>query len=171
MKNRFSISRVHAATVLAAMALPVLALPTAAFAQATPPASPGMSSNMAPQQPGAASTMTKSLSEKVKQHIARLHTQLGITTAEEPQWEQFAQVMRDNSAQMEQAFKERGETIGKMNAVEDMQSYAHLAQIHAANMQQLASAFKVLYDTFPDSQKKVADEVFRTDGRRGPVKH
>jgi phage/plasmid primase-like uncharacterized protein len=42
-----------------------------------------------------------------------------------------------------------------------MQSYAQLAQVHATNMQKLASAFQSLYSSFPDQQKLVADAVFR----------
>ena len=48
-----------------------------------------------------------------------------------------------------------------MGAEENMQSYAQLAQVHATNMQNLASAFQTLYVSFTAQQKQRADGVFR----------
>ncbi len=92
---------------------------------------------------------------------APLHAQLKITPAEETQWAAFAQVMRENAAQMDEAFTQRGQTLQTMDAVENLQSYALIAQIQSANMQKLAVAFQTLYASFPDAQRKVADGVFR----------
>jgi protein CpxP len=39
----------------------------------------------------------KNVEERVERRIKELHTQLRITPAEEPQWNQFAQVMRENA--------------------------------------------------------------------------
>jgi hypothetical protein len=97
---------------------------------------------------------------------------LGITVAEKPQWNQFAQVMRDNAARMQQAFAARAANVATMTAVENMRSYSQLAQAHASNMQKLASSFQSLYSTFPDSQKKVADTVFQANTKkRASSKH
>lgn len=114
------------------------------------------------QQPEpAAASLAKDETAKVEQHIKHLHDQLGVTPAEQPQWDQFADVMRGNAAQMNQAFNDRGSKFGTASAVDDMQSYAKVAQVHADNMQKLATAFQSLYDAFPDPQKQVADRVFR----------
>ncbi len=48
-----------------------------------------------------------------------------------------------------------------MTAPQNMQSYAQLAQVHADGMQKLSAAFQTLYDTFPASQKQIADAVFQ----------
>jgi hypothetical protein len=104
-------------------------------------------------------------SATVEQHITQLHTQLGITPAEQVQWDAFAQVMRDNADQMSAAFSERGSGVTNMSALDNMQSYARLAQVHAANMQKLASAFEPLYESFSDQQKKRADQVFQASAR------
>lgn len=154
------------AAVLAVMSVPVLTLPAAALAQTSP-------STVAPPNTETPASRTvpalpESMSKKVEQHIAQLHNQLGITAAEEPQWKPFAQVMRDNAAQMQQAFAARGANAATMTATDNMQSYAQLAQAHADNMQKLASAFQTLYNTFPDSQKKVADAVFRENNGKPP---
>ena len=145
------------AALLGAIAIPALMLPAGAFAQAASsmPATQGAS------PPAAAPTLSKPMSERVEKHIKQLHEQLQITGAEEPSWSQFAQVMRDNAAQMEQALTQRGAKLAGMNATETMQSYAQLAQLHATNMQKLASTFQALYSSFPPSQKQIADNVFR----------
>jgi hypothetical protein len=134
----------RAAAVLAAIALPSLALPVAAFAQAAP-------ASAAPPTPA----------HDVEAHIQALHDQLQITKAEEPQWAIFAQVMRNNANAMEQAFQTRGATIETMSAVEDLQSYAQIAQIQSEHMQKLAASFQTLYDGFPPAQRQRADAVFR----------
>ena len=140
--NRLSVSRT--AAFLAIIAMPVLAMPGYVFAQAAPaPAAAAMPAH------------------NVEAHIQALHNQLQITPAEEPQWAKFAQVMRNNAMQMEQAFAARGASLGTMSAVQDMQSYAQIAQVQSANMQKLAASFETLYGSFPPAQQKLADGVFR----------
>ena len=85
----------------------------------------------------------------------------GDIAAEEQQWAQYAQVVRDNAARMEPLFAARRKDVANMTAVDNMRSYADLAQAHADNMAKLATAFQSLYDSFPDQQKKLADSVFR----------
>jgi periplasmic protein CpxP/Spy len=155
------------AAVLAVMGVPVLSLPALAQTSPSTVASPNEETSS-----GAVPALPKSISEKVEQHIKQLHDQLGITVAEKSQWNQFAQVMRDNAARMHAAFAARAANVATMTATENMQSYSQLAQVHAANMQKLASAFQSLYNTFPEAQKKVADTVFRENiGKRTSSKH
>jgi periplasmic protein CpxP/Spy len=152
------------AAVLAVMSVSALTLPAASLAQTSP--STAAPPNEEPPASGTVPALPKSIAEKVEQHIKQLQDQLGITVAETPQWNQFAQVMRDNAARMQQAFTARAANLATMTAVENMQSYSQLAQVHAANMQKLASAFQLLYNTFPDAQKKVADTAFREHNRK-----
>lgn len=104
--------------------------------------------------------LPKSEQGKLDAHIKMLHSELGITAAEEPQWTQFVQVMRDDAADMHNAMNARGAKLAKMSAADNMQSYADVANLHAANMSKLATAFGTLYATFPDNQKAKADAVF-----------
>ncbi len=99
----------------------------------------------------------------VEEKIASLHARLEITPAQQGQWEQFAQVMRDNAQSIDQAFQLRVKAMPGMSAVENMQSYADLATEHAKEMQKLVPAFQSVYDTFTDSQKRRADDEFRTN--------
>ena len=158
------------AAVLAVMSVPVLTLPAAALAQTSP--STVAPPNAETPTSGTVPALPKSMSKKVEQHIRQLHNQLGITAAEEPQWKLFAQVMRDNAGQMQQAFAARAANVATMTAAENMQSYSQLAQVHSANMQKLASAFQSLYNTFPDAQKKDTDTIFRqNNGKPTSSKH
>jgi len=144
-----------------------LALPAAAFAQSTPPsanpAAPPMSesSHPASRAPGHHQDITA----RVEQHIKQLHSELQITPAEQPQWDQFAQVMRQNALDMRQSFDQRGSQLPTMNALQNMESYAQLAQQHAQDMQKLSAAFQSLYDSMPPDQQQTTDAVFR--GRLG----
>lgn len=166
--NRYPMSRL--AIILAASTLPVLAYSIHAAAQTSPPASPSVLSPAAPKTiaiaASAGAALPKATAEKVEQRITQLHGQLEITPAEAPQWQLFAQVMRDNAAQMGEAFSARGANLPTMTAVQDVQSYAQIAQIQANNMQKLATAFQTLYNTFPAPQQKLADAVFRENGYR-----
>src|ERR1700722_20305762 len=101
----------------------------------------------------------------VAQRITDLHTSLKITPAQQPQWDQFAAVMRDNARVMDSNFKARIKAMPSMTAPENMQSYAQLAANHAQDVQKLVSVFQALYDTMSDSQKQTADEIFRDDAR------
>ena len=142
----------------------VVGLAGAAPAGPTIAASPTTPSTTKPAAPA----LPKEVSAKVEQHIQQLHGQLGITPAQQPQWDQFAQVMRDNAAQISQASADRIARVQALDAADNMQSYAQLAQVHATNMQKLASAFQSLYASFPEPQKQVADSVFRKSNAIAP---
>lgn len=141
----------RAAAVFAICALPAASLSISAFAQ----------SATIPAHGSSETALLKGQSKNVEAHIAALHDQLQITAAEEAHWAAFAQVMRDNALQMDAAFVQRGQAFATMNAVQDLQSYAQIAQVQSDNMQKLAAAFQTLYVSFPPSQQKLADAVFR----------
>ena len=157
MKQR---SMSYAAIAAVTLSFSMLAAPLAAFAQSSAAAAPAGTTAPAP-----AAAMPKSMSVQVEQHIMLLRGKLGITQAEDPQWEQFANVMRDHATDMEQALASRA-TPTKLSAVDSMNSYAQLAQLHADNMHKLNSAFKALYDSFPAKQKALADGVFQQHDER-----
>ncbi|MDA8249775.1 MAG: Spy/CpxP family protein refolding chaperone [Rhodospirillales bacterium] len=113
-------------------------------------------------QPAPGQAMTKDgRMARVERHITELHRRLKITAAEESQWTAFAQVMRANAVHMEQAFQARALQGPGMNAVQDLQSYAAVAQAHAEDMQRLVAAFQTLYQSLTPQQQKTADQVFR----------
>ena len=103
----------------------------------------------------------------IEQRIKDLHTKLLITSAQQPQWDAFADVMRNNARNMDQTFQQRVNTMSDMTAPENLQSYGQVAMSHAQDIQKLAPAFQALYDVMSSGQKKTADQVFRDKGNRG----
>jgi hypothetical protein len=106
----------------------------------------------------AASTATR---KAVEQRVAALSAKLGITPAQQSDWNTFAQVMRDNAASTDAVFAQRAQSTATMNAVDNMKSYAAIARGYADNTQRLSDAFAVLYGKLSDAQKQTADVLFR----------
>ena len=149
---------------LSAFAFAAIAAPPAAGnPTVVAPAATASSPAVAPAKPA----VRHSQESTVEQRIADLHAKLSITPAQQPQWEPFAQVMRDNAVAIDQAFQQRVKALPTMTAVDNVKSYAGIGAEHAQEMQKLVPAFQALYDTMSDSQKQVADQVFRADANRG----
>jgi hypothetical protein len=148
----------------------LLSLPAAAWAQSSQ--SPATQAATPPPPAAAASPMAdhpvpgKNVEERVENRIKELHAQLRITPAEEPQWNEFAQVMRENAREMDQVFMQRAQHFPTMNAVQNMQSYEQISEEHAQAVQKLVPAFQKLYDAMPDQQKRLADQVFRANAEK-----
>jgi periplasmic protein CpxP/Spy len=148
----------------------LLFLPAAALAQSSPsPAPQGAAppSSAASTSPIAGHPVAgKNAEERVEHRIRELHAQLHITPAEEAQWNQFAEVMRENARDMDQAYMQRAQQFETMSAVQNMQSYEQLAEAHAQHVQKLVPAFQNLYDSMTAQQKQVADQVFRQNSEQ-----
>jgi periplasmic protein CpxP/Spy len=103
----------------------------------------------------------------VEKHIKELHVTLKITTAEEPQWNEVAETMRENAKDLDRAIDKRDANVASATAIDDLNAYADIAQAHANGVKKLASAFSRLYSAMSDDQKKEADEVFSHRGHDG----
>ena len=102
----------------------------------------------------------------IEQRIADLRTRLAITPAQQADWEQFAQVMRDNARSIDETFQQREKALPNLTAVENIESYAQLTTEHSREVEKLVPAFQVLYDKMSEAQKHRADAVFRSDSDR-----
>src|ERR1700751_78486 len=125
---------------LSSMALAgLLVLPGAALAQSSP--SPGTQVTTPPPPANTTSPMAghpvagKNAEERVENRIKELHAQLRITAAEEPQWNQFAEMMRENARDIDQTLMQRAQQFQPMNALQNLQSYGQLADAHAQRVQ------------------------------------
>jgi periplasmic protein CpxP/Spy len=123
-----------------------------AFAQASAPAAAPVAASAAAGH-----------GERTEQRIAMLHSELKITPAQETQWQQFADVMRQNGETMGNLYRQRM-ADKNLSALDDMKQYTQIAQAHADGMSKLVAAFEPLYNSFSADQKKVADETFRQHG-------
>jgi hypothetical protein len=128
-------------------------------------ASLGASAQTAPAQTQAPSPIEKRAIARAEARIAELHTKLHITAAEQPQWDAFTAVMRENAMHAEESAAERGDP-GTMTALEEMRGYTAMAAAHAADMQKMLPAFEALYNSMPPDQQKLTDTVFRQQETR-----
>jgi hypothetical protein len=106
----------------------------------------------------------------VEAHIRDLHKKLHITAAQKPQWDDLAQVMRNNALAMMDLQKERNADAQSMTAVDFVKSYELVIEAHDAGMKKFIPPFEALYDTMSDAQKKSADSLFRTRERVSAAK-
>jgi hypothetical protein len=97
---------------------------------------------------------------RIEEHIKRLHDQLKITAAEEPQWQTVADVMRSNGETLGDLYRQRAENKN-LSATDDLKQYVEITQANADGAKKLADAFQPLYDSFPADQKALADTTFR----------
>lgn len=153
---------------------------TAAHAQSTAPATtaPSAASPTAPAEvpaPAAPSPTTdkggtthRHGSQGLNTYLDALHKDLKITPDEETQWTAFANTMRDNAAQLGQAYRARRQQLPTMDATQDMSSFIQVEQLRLDGLKKSSDAFSALYAVMPPDQKKVADAVFLSDLPGGP---
>jgi periplasmic protein CpxP/Spy len=146
--------------------LAALLVPCIGFAQSATtslPSTPAIAPTTA--SPSTAQTATPAPSAAtqtaVDQRIRALQSQLGISEAQMPLWNAFAQAMRDNAASTDALFAQRANSVASMSAVDNMHSYAQIARAYADNTERLATAFDSLYASLTDTQKQAADTLFR----------
>lgn len=105
-----------------------------------------------------------------EQHIVALKTELRITPAEDAPWSAFADVMRSNAAELSDKLAERAQNFPKMNAVDDLKSYADLSSLHAQENAKLVGPFETLYAALSPAQQAEADRLFQNSGpAHGPM--
>jgi protein CpxP len=136
-------------------ALAAMLFPTIAHAQSAPTV------QLPPSAAPPAAAPSAATQAAVDQRIRALQSQLGITEAQMPLWNAFAQAMRDNAAGTDALFAQRAGAVGSMSAVDNMHSYAQIARAYADNTERLATAFDLLYASLTDTQKQAADTLFR----------
>ena len=106
----------------------------------------------------------------VEARIKELHNRLHITAAQQTQWDNLVQVMRDNAKAMIDLQKQRAKDVKSMTAVDAVKSYAAVIEAHEAGMSKFVPAFEALYNSMSDAQKKIADSMFRSRVRSAAKK-
>ncbi|HEY3917414.1 MAG TPA: Spy/CpxP family protein refolding chaperone [Stellaceae bacterium] len=99
---------------------------------------------------------------QVEARITQLHKQLKITQAEESDWNNVAQDMRDNAHDMSTLIQDRDNTASSkpMNAVDNLKNYEKIADAHADGLKKIVPDFETLYNAMSPAQQKTADHVF-----------
>lgn len=112
---------------------------------------------------------------RAEARIAYVKAELKITPAQEPAFDKYAQVIRDNAATTQKTFQDMRSHRGQnMTALDRVDERAKMAQMRDQEEQQYLAAFRPLYGSLSPDQKKVADDLatphhhFGHDGRGGP---
>jgi hypothetical protein len=121
-------------------------------------------------KPPAAAAATSSKPETVEQRISELKTALKITPDQEPTWKAVADAMRQNAGMMDKLVQDKRAKAANMTAVDDLETYQDFTKAHLDGLKNLTSAFKSLYDSMPQEQKKNADQVFQSFGPKSSPK-
>lgn len=162
-----------AATLLGAMLLasPLFAASSdlsRASAARSPAAREILAQASAPEamsSPPAAAAAETASSDRIEAHIKDLHKRLHVTAAQDTQWNDLAQVMRDNAKAMVDLQQQQSANTHAMNAVDVVKSYGAVIEAHEAGMKKFIPAFETLYNSMSDAQKKAADALFRSRQR------
>ena len=93
--------------------------------------------------------------------IDHLHDSLKITAEQGPLWRGVTKVMRENAEAISKLAQERAEHAQTATALDDLKSYAEIAEAHAAATKRMIPVFQALYDSMSPEQKKAADTEFR----------
>jgi hypothetical protein len=129
---------------------------------------------VAPAATGAASVATprETPRETIEQRITSLHASLAITAGEEADWNGVTKVMRENAVAWEKLMAEKSaKDPTSMTAMDDLMTYQKFAVAHVEGLTSVTAAFSTLYQSMPDAQKKIADQVFQNSGHAKIATH
>ena len=148
MHNRKSIiAAFAAAAIVSGGAMTIAAQPAAAQAASTAQPAPG-------QQPPRAHV------SHIEGRIAFLKAELKITPAQEPQWDKVAEAMRQNETERHQGFEQaRSNRSAPPNALQHLEFMAKFGALRAQEADRFLAAFRPLYESLSDTQKKTADDL------------
>lgn len=105
---------------------------------------------------------------RLEHRIDHLKSELKITPAQEPQFNQFAQALRDNAAERQKNFQDlRGTPDQHRTAVDRLEIGVKLTQIRVEQDQRTLAALRPLYASLSADQKQIADHMFGPHHGRG----
>jgi LTXXQ motif family protein len=107
---------------------------------------------------------------RIEGRIAFLKAELKITDAQTAQWNALADTMRkDDAARRERMHQARATHAGAPNALDALAKREQSAEARVESVRSFAAAFRPLYASLSDEQKRTADELLGRHG--GPGGH
>ncbi|HEY3908583.1 MAG TPA: Spy/CpxP family protein refolding chaperone [Stellaceae bacterium] len=91
----------------------------------------------------------------VEANLTQLHQKLQITPAQQPKFDAFANVMREN------ARMKPGTAKANPSAVDDLRLAIEDSELELTALKRLLPAMQALYASLSPTQQKIADQVFR----------
>ncbi len=103
----------------------------------------------------------QSAGDPVEAQLGNIKKRLNITAAQQPQFDEFATVVKQNAQAME-ALMQKAAQGAEKSAVDGLRTAASFAQTEADNLKRLVPALELLYASLTDQQKRTADQLFST---------
>jgi hypothetical protein len=102
---------------------------------------------------------------RIEGRLAFLKTELKITDAQTAQWNAVADAMRQNEkARRDRMEQMRADRDKPTNTLERLEARERAADARSQELKRFNAAFRPLYATLSDEQKKTADELFAGRG-------
>ena len=139
-----------------------------AFAQTSASGQPAPGAAPNAQPAPRAAPNAQEVQARTEARISALHDQLHISAAEEPNWQAFTAVMKQNASEQAASLQARQQNFAGMNAVQDLQSFADLTRQQGEQIGKLVGPFQTLYAQFSPDQKATADRIFHNYTSHGP---
>jgi hypothetical protein len=105
----------------------------------------------------------------IEGRLAFLRTELKITEAQSPLWDRVAAVLRERAAKMDAAIEARRQARsggGRADLLGQLEARIRSGESRTESERALLAAFRPLYESLSDEQKKTADEVLAHRRRR-----
>jgi hypothetical protein len=107
----------------------------------------------------------------MRQRLTEAHDRLGITPAQQPQWDALVATMRENAQSMRANPAVQALRSGNIDGVQQVRAAAEVARQRADGLQRLASATEALYAVLSPEQRQIADRdiarIMHRDQHRG----
>jgi periplasmic protein CpxP/Spy len=119
----------------------------------------------------------RSASERVEARLAYIQNALQITSAQQSQWEGFANVLRkhararDERIQQYRAQAGQGTTRPNVSAIERLERMQRMTAERYNRLGEVIAAAKPLYDVLSPEQKQAADQMLSRRGHGGHHRH
>jgi hypothetical protein len=122
----------------------------------------GQSAQRQPEQQRA----SRMPSERMEAKLERIRTALKITAAQQPQWDAYANVRRNQAAENDKRVQERRAQRAERSAGAGRMTVEERRERKRQRLSQLSVVEKPLYATLTPDQQRVADEVLAERGAR-----
>ncbi len=116
-------------------------------------------------------------SERIESRLTELKSALKITSAQEPQWNAFADTLRKQARAGDERVKERraradkGARPAPMTAIQRLEQRQKFMADASAGMNEVLATARPLYAALSPEQQKVADDLMARGGRDGQHGH
>ncbi len=105
--------------------------------------------------------------QRIQGRLQKFHDRLGITPAQQPQWDAVAAALRENAQAMRGSPALQAVRSGQLNAVQEMHAFADVARQRADAAQRMIPPVEALYAVLSPQQRQAADQALNQMMHRG----